>query len=295
MIRSGAIGQLERNKPPTRTIYEHYPVQVISIDWVKTSRNRHEFLHRAPEFIIVDEAHGAAMAENQTQQLRHEFLREVAKDENRHLILLTATPHSGVESAFRSLLELLNPRFGEWEMNQLSEDHLKELARHFVQRTRRDIEHQWENESCFPERLAEDCSYRLSKAYRQLFDKTYAFCAEIVRTGQSLEERKRRVRYWGALALLRCVMSSPKAALMALETRQHRLPGEEPLALEVDEVDFRGFVFESDQEQTYDEQPTPPIEETEANLLDAERRKLRKLERAAQDLLGLVKTQNSRD
>ncbi len=281
VIRSGTVGQLERHKPPTRTLYEHYPVQVISIDWVKSERNRHAFLLHAPELVIVDEAHGAAMAKNQNQQQRHEFLREVAKDEHRHLILLTATPHSGIESAFRSLLGLLDPRFGEWEVGTLSEDRLRELARRFVQRTRGDIEHDWENESCFPQRIPEDQTYRLSPAYRALFEKTYAFCAKIVRTGQNLEERKRRVRYWGALALLRCVMSSPAAALAALETRHERL--EQPEG--VDEVDFRGFVFESDSDRTDDEQPTPSIEKTEASLPDSERRKLRALGKLAADLL----------
>lgn len=285
VIRSGTLGQLERNKPPTRTIFEHYPVQVISIDWVKSERNRHAFLLHAPEFVIVDEAHGAAMADNQTQQQRHEFLREVAKNENRHLILLTATPHSGIESAFRSLLGLLDPRFGDWEIHQLSENHLRELARHFVQRTRRDIEHDWENDTCFPQRLSEDRSYRLSEAYRSLFEKTYNFCAEIVRTGQNLEERKRRVRYWGALALLRCVMSSPQAALAALETRQNRLAVKELPSLDEEETIFRGLVFESDQEQTDDEQPAQPIEEAETDLPDAERRKLRELSRYASALL----------
>jgi len=33
------------------------------------------------------------------------------KDGNRHIILVTATPHSGNEGAFRSLLEILNPAF----------------------------------------------------------------------------------------------------------------------------------------------------------------------------------------
>ncbi len=281
IIRSGTVRQLERDKPPTRTIYEHYPVQVISIDWVKSERNRYAFLLHAPELVIVDEAHGAAMARNQNQQQRHEFLREVAKDENRHLILLTATPHSGIESAFRSLLGLLDPRFEAWEMEGLSENHLGELAHHFVQRTRRDIEHDWENEPCFPERLSEDQPYYLSAAYRTLFEKTYAFCAEIVRTGQHLEERQRRVRYWGALALLRCVMSSPAAALAALETRHERLKE----AAGVDEVDFRGFVFESDHDRTDDEQPTPPIEEAAASLPDSERRKLRDLGQLAAALL----------
>jgi len=281
VIRSGTVGQLERDKPPTRTIYEHYPVQVISLDWVKSERNRHAFLLHAPELLIVDEAHGAALAQNQNQQQRHEFLREVAARPDRHLILLTATPHSGIESAFRSLLGLLDPRFGEWEVNELSEQRLSELTRHFVQRTRRDIEHDWEHESCFPQRIPEDQTYRLSPAYRTLFEKTYAFCAEIVRTGQHLVERQRRVRYWGALALLRCVMSSPAAALAALETRHGRL--EE--AAGVDDVDFRGFVFESDNDRTDDEQPTPPIEETELTLPDAERRKLRDLGKLAAALL----------
>lgn len=281
VIRSGTVGQLERNKPSQRTLYEHYPVQVISIDWVKSERNRHAFLLHAPELIIVDEAHGAAMAKNQNQQQRHEFLREVAQDPHRHLLLLTATPHSGIESAFRSLLGLLKPHFEEWGVNDLSENHLAELARHFVQRTRADIEHDWEGESCFPERLPEDQTYRLSPAYRTLFEKTYDFCAEIVRTGQNLEERKRRVRYWGALALLRCVMSSPAAALTALETRHGRLEDAEG----VDEVDFRGFVFESDSDRTDDEQPTPPIEETEASLPESERRKLRNLGKLAAALL----------
>lgn len=281
VIRSGTVGQLERRKLATRTLYEHYPVQVISIDWVKSERNRHAFLLHVPELVIVDEAHGAAMAKNQNQQQRYELLKEIAKEKNRHLILLTATPHSGIESAFRSLLGLLDPRFEEWEMDSLSENRLGELARHFVQRTRNDIEHDWEKESCFPERIHEDRTYRLSPAYRTLFEKTYAFCAEIVRTGQKLEERKRRVRYWGALALLRCVMSSPAAALAALETRHGRLEQTEG----VDEVDFRGFVFESDSDRTDDEQPTQPIEETESTLPDAERRKLRELGKLAATLL----------
>ena len=293
VIRSGTVRALERAKPPNRTLYEHYPVQVISIDFIKSEHNRHAFLLHAPELIIVDEAHGAAMAKNQVQQQRHEFLCKVAEEPNRHLILLTATPHSGVESAFQSLLGLLNPRFAEWELHSLNEDRLRELARHFVQRTRKDIETHWESKPCFPSRLSTDRTYRLSPAYRNLFEKTYAFCAEIVRTGQNLQERQRRVRYWGALALLRCVMSSPAAALAALEARHERLTEGE------DEVDFRGFIFESDRQETDDEQPLPPIEAAKSTLVESEERKLRDLGRlaahvqeAGQDtkLEGLIQT-----
>jgi superfamily II DNA or RNA helicase len=282
VIRSGTINQLERRKVGTESIYRHYPIQIASIDFLKSDRNRHLFLLDCPDLIIVDEAHGSASASerNQSQHQRHELVSAIAAMENRHLILLTATPHSGIESAFRSLLALLRPQFASWDTSTLAEPQRIELARHFVQRTRRDIEHDWEGEHCFPQRDSSDEHYRLSRAYQELFTKTYEFCSEIVRSGEKLNKRQQRVRYWGALALLRCVMSSPAAAIAALETRHDALTSDE------DEPDFRSFVFESDEDRTDDDQPTPPIEATEATLADTDRRRLRGLGRYATSLLN---------
>jgi len=282
VVRSGTVGALERRIPIGKSIYQYFPFQVISIDWVKTDRNKYQFLQFCPEMVIVDEVHGAAESSgrNRVQQERHQLLLEIARDPRRHLILLTATPHSGIEEAFRSLLGLLKPEFKEWEIANLDEPKRIELAHHFVQRTRKDIETQWEGEHCFPTREASDETYKLSKRYHELFLKTYAFCSEIVRTGERLEEPKRRVRYWGALALLRCVMSSPAAAMAALETRMRwgvdsGKGGEEP---------YGTFIFESDADRTHDEVPTPPIEATEATLPEGERRLLRELARLARDI-----------
>ncbi|WP_216641421.1 helicase-related protein [Thermus scotoductus] len=281
VIRSSTLGRLERHKPAHLSLYEHYPIQVISIDWVKSDRNKYQFLQFCPELVIVDEAHGAAEADprNRKQQQRHQLLREIAQDERRHLILLTATPHSGVEGAFRSLLGLLRPEFRELDMGSLTEAQRAELARHFVQRTRKDIEQDWEEGRCFPERISVDVTYALSAKYRELFDRTYEFCSEIVQSGEGLEERKRRVRYWGALALLRAVMSSPAAAVAALEKRAGapELGEEEP--------DFGPFIFEPTDELVDDEAPTPPIEEAEATLPESDRRRLRRLARMARELL----------
>jgi len=282
VIRSGTVSGLERRVPPGKIIYEHFPIQVISIDWVKTERNKHQFLQFCPELVIVDEVHGAAQAyeQNRSQQQRHELLREVASNPKRHLILLTATPHSGIEEAFRSILGLLKPEFRDWNIGELGESQRIELARHFVQRTRKDVEQDWENEVCFPKRETADEAYPLSESYRHLFDRTYAFCSEIVRTGERLEERKRRVRYWGALALLRCVMSSPAAALAALRERM-RGTGESEEGLE-----YSSFVFESDIDRTDDETPNPPVEAAETTLPESERTRLRELARLAKALHG---------
>src|SRR5437660_11846667 len=114
VIRAGTVNQLERRKTGPDSIYRYYPVQVASIDFLKSDRNKHLFLLDCPELVIVDEAHGAAAAEgNENQHQRHQFLSEIAAAADRHLILLTATPHSGVESAFRSLLALLQPNFAD--------------------------------------------------------------------------------------------------------------------------------------------------------------------------------------
>jgi superfamily II DNA or RNA helicase len=282
VIRSGTVGQLERSKTGTDSLYQHYPIQVVSMDFVKSDRNRHQFLLNCPDLVIVDEAHGAGATteRNAGQQQRHRLVTELAGDARRHLILLTATPHSGIETSFRSLLSLVRPEFGGWDPADLAESQRSELARHFVQRTRKDIMHDWEGEHCFPRRALLDETYSLSPPYRNLFHRTYDFCAEIVREGQALDRRRQRVRYWGALALLRCVMSSPAAALAALEIRHDKLPQTD------DDIDFHASVFESAQHVTDDEQPTPAIESADATLGDAEKRKLRELGRLARALHG---------
>jgi len=281
VIRSGTVNQLERRKTSSDSIYKHYPVQVASIDFLKSDRNRHLFLLDCPDLVIVDEAHGSAVSAegNQNQHQRHQLIRAIADKSNQHLILLTATPHSGVESAFRSLLTLLQPEFADWDTSSLSEPQRIQLARHFVQRTRRDIEHDWEGDHCFPKRIPDDKTYRLSGPYRELFNQTFEFCSEIVRTGKSLNQRQQRVRYWGALALLRCVMSSPAAAVAALESRH------DSLATSDEDPEFRSFVFESAEDRTDDDQPTPPVEAAEATLAEGDRRRLRELGKMAKGLL----------
>jgi len=280
IVRSGTVSQLERQVPPGATIYESFPVQVISIDFVKTERNRHQFLQFCPDLVIVDEAHGAAAAQGRGQQERHALVQDVARKPRRHLILLTATPHSGIEEAFRSLLGLVRPEFADWRLDALSDAQRSELARHFVQRTRRDIEQGWEAIACFPRREPQDETYELSDGYRRLFERTYQFCFEIVQTGEHLDARRRRVRSWGALSLLRCVMSSPAAAVATLASRGALVFDSD------DEADFRPFVFEVIEERATDESPTPPLDATVETLPDADRRRLRELARMARDLSG---------
>ena len=113
---------------------------MVSLDYIKSERHREHFLSIAPECIVVDEAHTCATG-GQGKQLRFELLQRLVADVERHLMMLTATPHSGDETAFYNLLSLLNPAFAHLQNRTSANDPLRlELARHFVQRRRIDID-----------------------------------------------------------------------------------------------------------------------------------------------------------
>jgi SNF2 family DNA or RNA helicase len=142
VVRSSTLARLERGLPRGDvSIFEHYPITVASIDFVKSERRRDGFLRACPECVIVDEAHTATRPRGQgaAQQQRHQLVHEVAERQSRHLLLLTATPHSGIEDSFQSLMGLLSPTFEYLDLHHLAEKERDLLARHFVQRRRADV------------------------------------------------------------------------------------------------------------------------------------------------------------
>ena len=237
LVLSSTIQRLERDLPLGVSVFDRHPFTVVSTDFIKAPRRAEDFALRCPEFVIVDEAHGCTLTAGvgRGRQQRHELLRRVTADPARHVVLVTATPHSGNEEAFRSLLALLDDDFADLpveELDRAERDGIRRrLARHLVQRRRADIRRYLETDTAFPERRDKEAAYSFSPGYRALFDDILAFAHEYVtegagdarlaRTpvGDERGQRRRRVRYWSALALLRCVSSSPAAAAATLRSR----------------------------------------------------------------------------
>jgi superfamily II DNA or RNA helicase len=286
VVRTSTVARLERDLPRRDlSIYKHYPHLVASMDFVKGERHRHAFVQNCPDLVIVDEAHSAARPggrASQEQQQRHELVREIARQPDRHLLLLTATPHSGIEESFMSLLGLLNPRFERLPLHNLEERDRVALARHLVQRRRADVEKWLGTETSFPKRDAIEETYPLTKEYRKLFDDVLAFTRETVQEA-GLTRRRQRVRYWAALSLLRCLMSSPKAAQQALSSRapEQPVPAEEAAEEEVRPRE----VLDPLEETTLDSVPEAAVEAGEGDLSDRERRRLREFSRRAQSII----------
>ena len=115
LVLPSTAGRLERTvrRGVGESIFERLDITVVSTDFIKSPSRRDDFLRAAPELVIVDEAH-TCVADTSTRggtaaHQRHELLIGLAKNPERHLVLVTATPHSGKEGAFPALLHLLTP------------------------------------------------------------------------------------------------------------------------------------------------------------------------------------------
>lgn len=220
VIRSNTQARLDRQIQGDTSVYDYYPYQVISIDFIKSDVRRDVFIEQCPELVIVDEAHTCARPSgaSNTQQQRYHLVSRLAAKPGQQLILLTATPHSGKPEEFQSLLGLLKPHFETLDLPNSSQGQRRELATHFVQRKRGDIEKWLGEDTPFPKRDAFEWAYDLAAGYADFFEQILDFARKLIASGNG-RDCKHRVQYWTALALLRGVMSSPAAGVEMLNAR----------------------------------------------------------------------------
>ncbi|MCY4370656.1 MAG: DEAD/DEAH box helicase, partial [bacterium] len=164
LVLSSTAARLERNLAVGQSLFDVYDHFVVSLDFIKSDRRRDDFIRACPELVIVDEAHTCASSDRagRTRHQRHSLVSDLAKDPDRHMILVTATPHSGKDESFRSLLSLLDDDFKYLPHNLAGEanrHHRTRLARHLVQRRRADIAHYLQADTAFPRRADGEYTY----------------------------------------------------------------------------------------------------------------------------------------
>jgi len=242
-VTAGAAARLERGLPLAQTLFDAYPFTVVSLDYIKADKRRDGFARTCPDFVISDEAH-ACVGTQKGKQQRFELLSELARNPDRRMVLLTATPHSGDEEAFARLLSLIDPAFASMDFDDAK--YRERLARCFVQRRRIDlVAGDWDEERAFPKHLATEFPYRLSKPHLDFQEAALDYCLDVVsRSGSG--QRERRLAFWGTLALMRCVGSSPAAGLSALRNR---------IANEIDRLEPQIYDEDGDDEDAVDLEP----------------------------------------
>ncbi|MEV0403000.1 helicase-related protein [Actinoallomurus sp. NPDC050550] len=289
LVLASTVPRLVRTLDIGESLFRRYPNVIVSTDYIKNPKHRDEFIAHCPDLVIVDEAH-TCVADTSTgprggRQQRYDLVRQIAKDPNRHLLLVTATPHSGKDDPFRNLLGLLDPALATVELDK--DAGRRRLARYFVQRRRADIRKylvgtDLEEDTPFPsDRESRDVSYALTPEYRKLFDAVLEYARE-----QALDKSDgvvlQRVRWWSALALLRSLASSPRAAAQTLRTRAANLD-----AASKKEADEQGRAAVMD---LIDDDATATIDAAPGADLDEEgsgpRQRLRRMAKHADALEG---------
>ena len=254
-VTSGSAARLERGLPVAETLFDAYPFTVVSLDYIKAERRRDGFARACPDFVIVDEAH-ACVGTQKGKQQRFALLQGLAGNPERRLIMLTATPHSGDEEAFSRLLSLIDPEFASLKFDDAR--YRERLARHYVQRRRIDlVSGEWGEDRAFPRHETAETPYALTGAHLDFQEAVLDYCLGVVsRAGAGQHER--RLAFWGTLALMRCVGSSPAAALSALRNR---------MANDSDRLEPQIYDEDGDDEDAVDIEPNA-VFETDPALLD---------------------------
>jgi superfamily II DNA or RNA helicase len=280
LVLSSTVKRLERGLFDDQSIFDRYPYTVVSTDFIKSTKYRDDFVRACPDLVIVDEAHTCVADGSSSggRTLRYDLLRKLAADATRHLLLVTATPHSGKDEGFRNLIGLLDAALASVNLGTVKGREL--LAKHMVQRRRAHIRKFLEDTPFPSDRLIQERRYYLSEDYLKLFRSVLSYARESVRdtSGGALRQR---VRYWSALALLRALASSPKAAAATLRTRARAAEAES--AEEADELG-RATVLDLAEDEAAESVDVVPGADDAAEGDNPERRRLLEFARRAEKL-----------
>jgi ERCC4-related helicase len=205
---------LERRLLPGQSPWEAFPFVVVSIDYAK--QHSGEILQHPWDLAIVDEAHMAARPHSQPGQAppdmqRWDFLRRLSNAVD-HLLMLTATPHSGHADSFASLIECL-------KAEAVSDSRVDRsiAVSYIVQRRRRDIEAWYEGRRPFPQRDQEELIITLRPAEQALLERLRQYTERIESRGPSV------LNFWVAAHLQRRALSSPHALRRSLDNRRRAI------------------------------------------------------------------------
>lgn len=258
LVLPSTVARLERGLPPSVSLFQKHPFTIVSLDYVKSDSRRAEFVRACPEMVIVDEAHACA-AGGRGGKRRYELVAALAANPRRHMLFTTATPHSGKEYSFRSLLTFLNPDFADLpEDLDADERARRRLAEYFIQRRRGDVLAFSRADKPFPKRETRELNWKADAKWLDLFNK----CLDLARENVGADKDESRVGWWSALALLRAVSSSPAAAR---ETLTNRAFGAD-LELSRERLDELGrralYDLDSEEGELIDSPPGADAEET---------------------------------
>ncbi|MCA0294157.1 MAG: DUF3883 domain-containing protein [Actinobacteria bacterium] len=246
-------------------VFETNPLLIARMD--QLSRNeelRAQLAETEWDLIIVDEAHrmGAHYFGGKLEKTKRFQLGELLGSVTRHLLLMTATPHSGKEEDFQLFLTLLDK--DRFEGKNKNTTDTSGIMRRMV---KEDLL-TFEGKKLFPERIAETVPYELTALEQELYEQVTDYVRTGMNRAQKLLDGKRRNTVGFALTVLqRRLASSPEAIYKSLVRRSERL---ERKRTEIQNGTYRDQTPTIDLDEIDDDEfSAEEIETVEEELLDA--------------------------
>jgi len=176
------------------------------------------------DLVVVDEAHkmSAAYYGNDVKYTKRYRLGLLLAGVTRHFLLLTATPHSGIEENFQLFLGLLDSdRFeGKYRRGDHSPIDVSNIMRRMV----KEQMVKFDGTPLFPERRAHTVTYPLSEKEAALYERVTDYVRQEFNRADALGDEKQRGTIGFALTgLQRRLASSPEAIYQSLKNRRERL------------------------------------------------------------------------
>ncbi|MGW5637807.1 helicase-related protein [Streptomyces sp. NPDC003832] len=250
-------------------VFESHPLLIARMD--QLSRNEHlkaQLRETEWDLIVVDEAHrmGGHHFGGKVEKTKRFQLGELLGEITRHLLLMTATPHSGKEEDFQLFLTLLDR--DRFEGRQRSSADVRGIMRRMV---KEDLL-TFEGRKLFPERLAETVPYELTALEYQLYEDVTHYVREGMNRADRVGGTRKNTVGFALTVLQRRLASSPEAIHRSLVRRAERLEHRKREILDgtgrdgVPTVDLARFDADGFPGDDFDARE---IEDMEEELLDA--------------------------
>lgn len=212
---------------PGENPFHENPYLIARMDQLSRSGDILVHLEQAHfDLVVVDEAHrmAAHYFGGELKKTRRYELGELLGRVSEHLLLMTATPHSGKEEDFQLLLALLD---GDRFQGRHRKTHdATDVSGLMLRRVKEELL-TFEGRRLFPERFAATVPYRLSVEESELYEQVTAYVRnEMNRADQLRQEgegRRGNTVGFALIVLQRRLASSPEAILRSLERRHARL------------------------------------------------------------------------
>lgn len=201
-------------------VFESNPLLIARMDQLSRNEELQTQLKETEwDLIIVDEAHrmGAHYFGGKLEKTKRFQLGEVLGDVARHLLLMTATPHSGKEEDFQLFLTLLDRDRFEGK-NKVTAD-TSGIMRRMV---KEDLL-TFEGKKLFPERIAETVPYQLTALEYDLYEQVTDYVREGMNRADRIGGKRKNTIGFALTVLQRRLASSPEAIYKSLVRRSERL------------------------------------------------------------------------